>query len=88
MLPDAQGFFLGDLQFQQPPFTLHFDHIQPDDAIGEFHGVIGQDGEIVHTGDYVELSSAHHEVCLKDFLLVLQRIPVTSSPIFIRISTG
>ena len=63
MLPDAQGVSLGDLPFQQPPFTLHFGHIQPHDMIEEFRGVIGQDGELIHTNEYVELRSAHYEVC-------------------------
>lgn len=65
MLPDAQGVSLRHLESQQPPFTLHFDHIQSDDVIREFLGFVGQDGELVHTGDYVELSLAHHEVRMR-----------------------
>lgn len=54
---------LGDLQIQRPPFTVHLDYLNPTDIIKEFYGVIGQDGELIHAGDYVELRSAHHEVC-------------------------
>ena len=59
-LPDVS---LGDLQVQRPQhFTVHLDHIEPHESIEEFHGVIGQDGELVHKDDYVELTSCHYQV--------------------------
>lgn len=54
-LPDAKGIILEDLPVQQPPFTVHWDHLSLDDTIQEFRGVIGQDGELVHVGDFVML---------------------------------
>ena len=65
MIPDAPGVSVGDLPLQQPPFAVHFDHIQPHDPVDEFHGVIGQDGELIRKDDYVELSSHRYEVCTK-----------------------
>ena len=49
MLLGAPDVSLGDLQLQQPlHFTIHLDHIEPHEPIEEFHGVIGQDGELIH----------------------------------------
>lgn len=70
MIPDARGVSVGDLPLQQPPFAVHFDHVQPHEAVDEFHGVIGQDGELTHKDDYVELSSHHYEVCAKNIVSV------------------
>lgn len=60
-LPDAQGVALGDLPLVQPPFILHLDHLCLSDEIKKFQGVIGQDRELIHTGDFVLLSSVHYE---------------------------
>lgn len=58
LMSDAPNNSLGDLQLQQPQhFIIHLDHVQPHEPIEEFHGVIGQDGELIHKNDYVELSS-------------------------------
>ena len=44
-----------------PPFTLDSD-LKPTDVVKEFSGVIGQIGELINAGDYVELRDAHNEV--------------------------
>ena len=62
VLPDAPGVCLSDLSFQHPSFTVHFDNIQPQNIVEEFHDVIGQDGELVHTNQFVVLCSAVNEV--------------------------
>lgn len=63
MLPDAPNNSLGDLQLQQPQhFIIHLDHVQPHEPIEEFRGVIGQNGELIHKNDYVELSSCYYQV--------------------------
>ena len=68
MLPDVQRVCLSSLQ--SPPFTLHFDNIQPQDVVEEFGGVIAQNGRLVHTDEFVELHSSHHEVC--SYLLYIE----------------
>lgn len=62
-LPDAQDIPLGDLPIQQPPFTVHIECLHHDDLVHEFHGVIGKDGDLVQSGNYVKLSSSHFQVC-------------------------
>ena len=62
MLQDVQRVCLGNLSLQNPPFTVHFDNIQPQDIVEEFGGIIGQSGKLIHTHDFVELHSTHHEV--------------------------
>ena len=61
-LPDAPGTMLGDLSTQN--FTVYWDHFSLHDAIHEFHGVIGQERQLVNVGDFVFLSPAQHEVIL------------------------
>jgi len=61
-LPDAQEVSLEDLALQEPPFTVHIDHLELNKLVREFKGVIGQDGHLVGTGEFVELSLPHHEV--------------------------
>ena len=63
MMPDTAGVSLADLQLQRPQlFTIHLNHIEPHEPLEEFHGVIGQDGELIHKDDYVELTSCHYQV--------------------------
>ena len=42
-------------------FATHWDHVRLDENIHEFLGVIGQDKELVHAGDFLELTFAHYE---------------------------
>lgn len=63
-VPDAKDVHLGDLPLQQPPFTVHVDHLRMDDQVHVFHGMIGGDGDLVRTGDYVKLSSTLYQVCV------------------------
>ena len=59
MMPDTACVSLADLQL----LTIHFNHIEPHKPIEEFHGVIGQDGELIHKDDYnIELISCHYQV--------------------------
>ena len=53
---------VGDLSSQQPSMTVHLDHLNLTDIVKQFCGVIGQNGELVHDGDFVELNSPHYEV--------------------------
>ncbi|SMN01279.1 hypothetical protein SPONL_1900 [uncultured Candidatus Thioglobus sp.] len=65
-LPDAQGgvVTVGNLSLQQPPFVIHWSQLKHDDLVHAFHGVIGQNRELVHTGDFVKLTAVfHEEVC-------------------------
>ena len=48
---------LSNLSLQNPPFTVHFDNIQPQDIVEEFGGIIGRSGKLIHTHDFVELHS-------------------------------
>lgn len=69
-LPDIEDGTpcIANLQHQQPSFTFHWDHLSLDDRVQEFRAVIGQDREMVHIGDFVELSSSHYEeVCVSYF---------------------
>lgn len=52
---------VGNLQHQQPSLSTHWDYLSFDDRVQEFHAVIGEDREMVHIGDFVELSSSHYE---------------------------
>lgn len=62
-LPDASGVPLAGLGVQSIPFTLKLEQlIDFQDLVKEFGGVIGQDGDLLKVGDYVELSSASCEV--------------------------
>ena len=61
-LPEAEGVPLEELQLQQPPFELHFHHLDFQDTVKEFRGVIGQDGALIHIGDFVKLSFPYNEV--------------------------
>ena len=53
-LPNGQDVPLDNLQ---PPFSLHIGHMDLSDLVTHFDGVIGKDGELIHTGDFVRLSS-------------------------------
>lgn len=50
-LPDVttENLCLCDLDSNQ--FAVHWNHVCLDDKVHEFHGVIGQDKELIHTGD-------------------------------------
>lgn len=61
-LPDAQGVSLLDLPSYESPFVLYLDHLDPNDMVKEFGGVIGQNHDLVATGSFVLLSTVHHEV--------------------------
>ncbi len=61
-LPEAEGVSLSDLHTRQPHFSVHLEHLLPDDTIEEYFGMIGQEGEFIHTGDYIKLCSSDHEV--------------------------
>ena len=61
-LPDAIGVALGDLSSQRQPFVVHHDDIDVEDTVAVFKCVIGQDGKMIDTGDYVKLTHEHYEV--------------------------
>lgn len=58
-LPGAVGRTLSTLQL---PFEVHLDPVHMEDLIQEFHGVIAQDGELVHRGNFVQLSAPYQMV--------------------------
>ena len=88
-LPDVQGgvVTVTNLSLQQPPFDIHWSNLKHDDLVHVFHGVIGQNRELVHTGDFVMLTSVHHEeVCT--FILIMLKEGYYSIPIYtLRTST-
>ena len=61
-LPDAIGVAVGDLSRHQRSFDMHYDGIGIDDEVQIFKCVIGQNGKLIHIGDYVKLSCDHYEV--------------------------
>ena len=61
-MPDVNGS-ISDLRSD---FTIQLDHLHCDDALEEFAAVIGQDGQLIHVGDYVEI--IHQEVRNNTFL--------------------
>jgi len=61
-LPDAKGVPMGHLSSQQQPFLLHYHDLDSEDEVEVFRCVIGQNGKLIHSGDFVKLSSNHHEV--------------------------
>lgn len=63
--PDAIGISLGHLS---PPFQVHYGELVPEGKVEIFQGVIGQDGELIHVGDYVKLSSPHYGVSMSYML--------------------
>ena len=52
---------MGDLS-RRPSLTVHLDHLNLTDIVKQFGGMIGQNGQLVHDGDFVELNSPHYEV--------------------------
>lgn len=50
MLPGAPGICIGDHLFD-----VHFDNVQTDDIVQGYHGVVGQDGELLQVEEFVEL---------------------------------
>ncbi len=63
-LPDAQSgvVTIAGLALQHSSFVARWDHLKLDDEVHVFRGVIGQDRELVHVGDFVKLTSHHEEV--------------------------
>lgn len=59
-LPDASTC-IATLQTQQL-FTTHLNYLHPQELVKEFTAVVGQDRQLIHVGDCVELSSHHYEV--------------------------
>ena len=53
---------MGELSSQQPPMSVHLDRSSWSDTVKQFCGVIGQNGELVHDGEFVELDSSHYGV--------------------------
>ena len=55
-LPDAvhTPVSVGDVDSNL--YTAHWDHINHSEMVCEFHAVIGQDKELIHAGDFVELA--------------------------------
>lgn len=60
-LPDASTC-IATLQ-TEPLFTTHLRNLHPQELVKEFTAVVGQDRQLIHVGDCVELSSHHYEVC-------------------------
>ena len=46
---------MGELSSQQPPISLQLDRSNLSDTVKQFCGVIGQNGELVHNGEFVDL---------------------------------
>jgi hypothetical protein len=65
-LPDADSgvVTIAGLALQHPSFVTHWDNLKLDDKVNVFRGVIGQDRELVHVGDFVKLTAHHEEVWL------------------------
>lgn len=61
-MPEQFGASVTTIQTQQS-FTTHLNLLQPHDLVKEFTAMIGQDGQLIHVGDYVELCSPQYEVC-------------------------
>lgn len=61
--PEGLKVPISSLPIQQPPFTVHIEHLQVDDWVKEFRGVISSDGELVNCGDSVQLLTHCHQVC-------------------------
>ena len=57
-LPELRGISLEGLPSVHP-FALHMNNLHLTDQVCEYSGVIGQDRELVHSGDFVQLSSCH-----------------------------
>ena len=57
------GASIATLQVQHSFVTQLF---QPGDLVKEFTAVIGQDGQLIHIGYYVELYSPQYEVYQSD----------------------
>lgn len=75
---------MGDLSRKQPSFTVHLDHLNSTSMVKWFCGVIGQNGELVHDGDFVKLNS-HYKVGITKFndpygILSSQLIEVNAQP--------
>lgn len=65
-----------DFQLKGSPLPYTWStYINGDDGVKEFSGVIGQDGELIHIRDFVELSYTHEEVC---FRIRVSRHTITS----------
>lgn len=57
----TQKVLICDLHLQQSQYAVHWDHLSLDEVIQEFHGVvIGQDGNLIHAGDFVMLSTERY----------------------------
>ena len=50
------------------PFHAHLDGVDIEDKVDVFNCVIGQDGQLIRTEDYVKLSSEHYEVACRVYL--------------------
>ena len=61
-LPDAPGASIGNLSSQQQPFCLHHNGIGMEENVEIYRSVVGQNGKLIQIGDYVKLSSDHHNV--------------------------
>lgn len=61
-IAELHGASIATLQTQQL-FTTHLNYLHPQELVKEFTAVIGQDRQLIHVGDCVELSSHHYEVC-------------------------
>ena len=60
-LPDASTC-IATLQTHQL-FTTHLNYLHPQELVKEFTAVVGQDRQLIHVSDCVELSLHHYEVC-------------------------
>lgn len=60
-LPDIQHGVVCVADIQQPLFICDWDRLSLEDVVEEFRGIIDQNGELVHTGDFVKLTH-HHSV--------------------------
>ena len=59
---------VADLSTQYHSLTVCMDHLKLTDTAKQFCGVIGQNGELVHDGDFVELNFSRYEVCVCVFV--------------------
>eukprot|EP00731_Ephydatia_muelleri_P017962 Em0011g2a len=54
-VPGLNKCILSGLTQQEPPFVFSCHHVQLDDKVTEYRGIVAQSFQLVHTGDYVEL---------------------------------
>ena len=55
---------LGEISTLQRPFHVHHPGVSDTDEVWQYKCLIGQNGKLIHSGDFVKLSSDYFEVSL------------------------